>query len=87
MISQLLQEERMRIYPDTHTTLSIKYFKDKIRVTSRNNDRIKKEIGAEMTELMDASIQIADFHFNRSNIEIDFLPLTNEEKLFYKIEG
>lgn len=42
MVSQLLQEERMRIYPDTHTTISIKYFKDKIRVTSRNNDRIKR---------------------------------------------
>lgn len=85
MVSQLLQEERMRIYPDTHTTISIKYFKDKIRVTSRNNDRIKKEIAAEMTELLDAHIQIADFHFNRNTIDIDFLPLTKEEKLFYKV--
>ena len=85
MVSQLLQEERMRIYPDTHTTISIKYFKDKIRVTSRNNDRIKKEIVAEMTELLDARIQIADFHFNRNTIDIDFLPLTKEEKLFYKV--
>lgn len=86
MVSQLLQEERMRIYPDTHTTISIKYFKDKIRVTSRNNDRIKKEIAAEMTELLDAHIQIADFHFNRNTIVIVFCLLQKRKNYSIKYD-
>lgn len=86
LIAQLLQKERMRIYPETEIVLPIKFFRENIRFSSPNNDRIKKELIAEMDLLKEMAIQIKDFRFVRSDVTINFLPLSKEEKLYYKVE-
>lgn len=83
---QILQGERIRIYPAVNVKLPLDYFRKKFRFPAGNNGRVKREIVAEIEQLKALHAIVEDYQVLRASIEITFVPLSDFEKIKYKIE-
>lgn len=85
LLFQILQGERVRIYPETKIQLTMEYFSRKFRFSVSNTNRLKKDIISEIEQLKQMNAAVADYSVFRTYIEITFIPLSDFEKIKYKV--
>ena len=85
MLIQILQQERMKIYPKCEVTLNISFFKTKFRLVCKDN-RFRNDLDNELNKLRKKQMIIRDYIIERNNFNISFLPLSTAEKIAFKIQ-
>lgn len=83
-IIQFLHAERMKCYPELSKKLPLSYIKTKMRYAKNTSERVKKEMAEEMDKFKGQYV-IKDYHFERGYLCLEFLPLSKEECIIYKI--
>lgn len=86
LLYQLLQEERLKIYPINQAKITIMFLKSKIRITSGTESRFKADIVQELSNLVTNHILVSDFKINRTSFDINFLPIDANERILYKLD-
>lgn len=84
---QILQKERLRIYPETFSRITMIYIRTQIRVDSNDYRRLKKDLALELENLKQENLLIDDYSINRSSIDITFKPFSDPEKIMFKIKN
>lgn len=84
VLIQLLQEERLQIYPNLEVFIPYATFKNYLKITSKM-DRFKKELSAELESLKGNAIAISDFEILSNGVRVVFHPLSVAEKTIYKL--
>jgi len=84
MLMQILQQERMNIYPNCEVTLNISYFKTKFKLVCRDT-RFRNDLDSELKKLIEKKTIIEKYTIERNNFKICFFPLSTVEKIAFKI--
>lgn len=86
MLLHILQKERLKAYPDVNVKMNNLDLLTQIRITSGTESRFKREVVAEFEYFKQENILIEDFSVKRGVYFIRFTPLTEKEKVMYKIK-
>ena len=86
IILQILQEARMKIYPEKRTRIKIADLKKQIRFNEETRpNRIKKELDREIGEIKKQGM-IQSYQIVNGYIELEFMEPDEIEKIAYKIK-
>jgi len=85
MIVQLLQDERLRNYPELDFFVPYSYFLKNMNVSGRNA-RFKKELEQELSRLAEQKIIVKGFELLSGGVFFHFYPLNSSEKKIYRLE-
>lgn len=83
----LLEDERLKKYPEMSVFLSYAYLKNKIKMDTMRPVHMKKEISEHLTTLKDHNIVVESFQFSATGVFVNFLPFTTLEKELYGIDN
>lgn len=81
----ILEGERLRIYPEGELTLPYSFFLNKLRFSSENLSKIKKEIGKNLDSLKDQHILLEDYVLKKTGVSLKFYPFSQTERMVYRI--
>jgi len=84
-IMMLLQNERVRLYPQSKLTFSYATLRTRLHLEMKLNV-LKRDLGQQLQELIDKKIIVDSFNFGTSGLTVYLLPFTQLEKILYKIE-
>jgi len=83
-LMQILQEERLRIYPELDTFMPMARFRSHLKIAAKAQ-RFKQELAAEMELLKSSGIAVSAYEVISNGVNITFHPLSTAEKTAYKL--
>jgi len=84
VLMQILQEERLKIYPVLKTFIPLATFKAHLNLSSKLT-RFRKELAEELEVLKNSNITVAEYEVINAGVNITFNELSTAEKRVYKL--
>lgn len=85
-IMMLIQNERIRLYPQSKLFFSYATLRSRLHLEIKLNV-LKRDLSQQLQEMIDKKIIVDSFNFGTSGLTVYLLPFTQLEKILYKIES